>query len=262
MLATEMKALVLAAPGPFAWASPEDLWSLKELYGQTRSFNRLAHMAQASQLRVAANEKWSQHGGQLGPRAKRMSDLQARTDFAARRYMWGDWYARSHLLVLHRNRIDLAMRDISIARVKADLRAQCATNGENAAGDEQEEKVEDEIKKRFQREVQRRIKEAERPNAEERVRFKIERWHLANRPRIAVARILDHLNRLRGSVAPRVQSACFGTVWNRWTTFRRFQRRHSKENRCMLGCEGQAEDSIEHYAHCRAVRRVARSFLR
>ena len=33
-------------------------------------------------------------------------------------------------------------------------------------------------------------------------------------------------------------------------------------NVCLLGCGGLAEDSIEHYARCRAVRAVANSSLR
>ena len=41
----------------------------------------------------------------------------------------------------------------------------------------------------------------------------------------------------------------------------RFQRRGDASNRCVLGCRGAAEDSIEHYCCCSVVRSVARSFL-
>ena len=41
-----------------------------------------------------------------------------------------------------------------------------------------------------------------------------------------------------------------------------WKERSSPANVCLLGCGGCAEDSIEHYVHCRAVRRVANSFLK
>ena len=52
-----------------------------------------------------------------------------------------------------------------------------------------------------------------------------------------------------------------GAIWNRWTTSRRFQQRWTVQNRCLLGCPGEAEDSIEHYAYCRTVWAAARRAL-
>ena len=62
-------------------------------------------------------------------------------------------------------------------------------------------------------------------------------------------------------MAPRVGSACFSTVWNRWTTCRRFQQRRCDENKCLLACSPTAEDSIEHYSRCAVVRRVGATML-
>ena len=76
------------------------------------------------------------------------------------------------------------------------------------------------------------------------------------------AKVLKHLRFVRDLVAPRVQAACFSTIWNRWCTPRRFKNRKSKLNVCLLGCGGLAEDSIEHYSHCKAVRTVANTYLR
>ena len=73
--------------------------------------------------------------------------------------------------------------------------------------------------------------------------------------------IFKRLSQLKDRVAPRVASACFSTIWNRWCTPRRFQRRGSPLNFCLLGCPGLAEDSIEHYARRKIVRRVADRFL-
>ena len=92
-------------------------------------------------------------------------------------------------------------------------------------------------------------------------------WQLPG-PRIEVLparvalRVEKHLQRLRTLVSPRVQAACFSTVWNRWCTARRFGQRHSVRNRCLLGCAGHAEDSLQHYFNCEALRWVAAHFLR
>ena len=81
-------------------------------------------------------------------------------------------------------------------------------------------------------------------------------------PPARVARqILRRLKRLRTLVPPRVQAACLSTLWNHWTTARRFQQRSHPSNRCVLGCPGEAEDSIEHYSRCQTVWRVASSSL-
>ena len=63
-------------------------------------------------------------------------------------------------------------------------------------------------------------------------------------------------------MSPRVTAAYFSALWNRWTTARRFQQRDRPNNRCVLGCGGASEDSIEHYSHCHSVRTVAARFLR
>ena len=67
---------------------------------------------------------------------------------------------------------------------------------------------------------------------------------------------------LSNLVAPRVGSAVFSTIWNRWTTHRRFQRRSEASNRCLLGCAPGAEDSVEHYAVCPCTRELASRYLR
>ena len=74
----------------------------------------------------------------------------------------------------------------------------------------------------------------------------------------AMSRRLLHLATL---VTPRVHAAVFSTLWSRWCMHRRFQQRHRSTNRCVFRCEGQAEDSFEHYCKCPLVHRVARSVL-
>ena len=46
-------------------------------------------------------------------------------------------------------------------------------------------------------------------------------------------------------------------MWNRWCTARRFQ----EDGTCVFGCPGEAQDSIEHYAHCPSQVSFARTKL-
>ena len=50
-----------------------------------------------------------------------------------------------------------------------------------------------------------------------------------------------------------MQAAVFSTLWNRWTTPRRFQ---GRDKRCILCDLEYSEDSIEHYSCSRIVREV------
>ena len=114
----------------------------------------------------------------------------------------------------------------------------------------------------FQKKAYESIKMNRQPNFVYRIREKITRWKLPGVEAKVGAVIANRLMILQGSTAPRVQAACFSTLWNRWCTPRRFGKRSSPANVCLLGCAGWAEDSIEHYVHCKAVRRVANSFLK
>ena len=77
-------------------------------------------------------------------------------------------------------------------------------------------------------------------------------------PRWAATRALNRLNYLHKHASPRVSAAVLSTLWNRWTTARRFQ----FFTPCCLGCSDTAADSIEHYAHCPLARRAAETELR
>lgn len=89
--------------------------------------------------------------------------------------------------------------------------------------------------------VARRITERTSPDSEDRVRSKLARWKLPGIPAHTTRRVYGRLQALRDLVAPRVAAACFSALWNRWTTSRRFQKRHLECNRCVLGCGAGAE---------------------
>ena len=93
----------------------------------------------------------------------------------------------------------------------------------------------------------------------ERIRRKMKRWKIEGPPKesapaFVACRVERHLKQLSNLVAPRVHAAVLSTIFNRWTTARRFQRRGCISNQCWLGCDAGCEDSIEHYAKCPTLR--------
>ena len=118
------------------------------------------------------------------------------------------------------------------------------------------------VRRRFQGAVRDALHTQVFQRPHHRVREKFDRWQLDGLPRVVADRFLDRLVRLKRLFPPRVIAAVFSTAWNRWCTERRFQRRNGPHNRCVLGCGGDAEDSIEHYSRCFAIRRFHQGFLR
>ena len=75
------------------------------------------------------------------------------------------------------------------------------------------------------------------------------------------ARCAGALDRLRALVAPCVTAAVLRTMWNGWSTRRRFQQGWAP---CVLGCSSphdDVQDSIEHYAHCPIILDMSRRYL-
>ena len=134
----------------------------------------------------------------------------------------------------------------------------------------------DAFKRQFQRLAYRRLLMSNAPCPVSRVRSKLERFRLtepAHHPTLHLTirqltpewmgrRSLANLFLLKALVPPRVISAAFSTIWNRWVTHRRFQKRDEAGNRCVLGCSASAEDSIEHYCRCPRTTELASRVLR
>ena len=68
--------------------------------------------------------------------------------------------------------------------------------------------------------------------------------------------------RLKALAPPRVSAAVLRTLYNGWCTHSRFQKRQAHSNICVLGCGGNAEDSIMHYCRCRVTRSIYRKIVR
>jgi hypothetical protein len=245
VLELEKKTLRRVAPGPGQWAIPSDLWHLQESFGQARSYRSVQVTALAAQLRVATWEAHSAGGLHLRVRARELDSLRRCNDHIERITVWSDWYRRSHIGVLHATVSSLESKGVSASSIKSELAGSAIRPWPP--------EVRTRIKKGFQRAAASKILAHLRPNAEFRMRHKIERWKLQGPPGRAATRILCRLEKLRTLVTPRVSAACFSTIWNRWVTARRFQRRGLPCNRCVLGCPGHAEDSIEHYSRCAVV---------
>jgi hypothetical protein len=253
VLLAENAALRKAAPGPAWWAKPEDLWYLKELYGQQRSFKSIGAMAFAAQVRVATWEAATAGGLRVKERARTLRELFNNADYIGRRRAWPNWYANSHILTLEN----------AVSKFEALGTPVNALINDLAGGERQpwSENRTNSIKRHFQQAALRVILMARQPHAEDRIRHKQSRWKLQGLPGANARRVLRRLDLLKSLVTPRVSAAVLSTIYNRWTTARRFQRRTQSCNHCVLGCPGGAEDSIEHYARCHVVRSFGLSFL-
>jgi hypothetical protein len=253
LLDRERQALRIAASGPGNWAVPDDLWRLKESFGLFKSFKSLRVMARSAQLRVYACDATRLKNGGFQRRAAALRDRIFETDQMDTKKTWADWYDRSFLLRIDDNRKEFERGLGTIAQLQRSISAKELL-----------------AQKTFQRKAYQLILQQGEPNAEFRVREKMERWVLGDplrhmsmqltvknlTPAWTSRKTLHNLHLLNQLVTPRVVAACFSTLWNRWTTARRYQRRSHYSNVCQLGCGGGAEDSIEHYARCSQVRLV------
>ena len=98
-LRAEVQGLRKVIKGPGQWAQPEDLWRLKEHYGQSSSCKSIRHTALAAQLRVWRWDPACRHDDY----SKNLTDLHT----ALRHFTnhenwlrWGDWYRRAFALRL------------------------------------------------------------------------------------------------------------------------------------------------------------------
>ena len=115
------------------------------------------------------------------------------------------------------------------------------------------------VKNKFQKCTHKAIASKDAPDDIGRIRAKLKRWNLSGlecTTSIRCARLLKDLKRL---VPPRVVAAVWKTMWNGWTTGRRFQ---EVGHQCKLCCNTEFGcDSIEHYARCPVVRNLCHCFI-
>ena len=245
----EAWALRRAAPGPGRWAVAADLWRLRSAFGLVSRFRSLQWTSMAAQARVFHLEAQAVGGLRIRRRCALLAAAERDTEFIVRRARMQQWLTTSSVRTLA----------AAVARL-VDLGA-----GPLAA----EQALSRSLPRPWPRHVALTVRRGlqrwmtgclEQPSPrwpELRFRHKLARWHLAGFPRRVAATVLRRFRALRPLVAPRVHIATFGTLYNRWTTARRFQQ--SYEGTCWLGCGG--DDSIEHYLRCSHGRAFARAQL-
>ena len=81
------------------------------------------------------------------------------------------------------------------------------------------------------------------------MRSKLIRWKLHGSSGLLGRRAIINFELLARWVPPRVRVAYFKTIWNGWTTTRRFNSLADQPNVCLFGCK-YGEDSVEHYSCC------------
>ena len=106
----------------------------------------------------------------------------------------------------------------------------------------------DVIRRTYQKTVRMAIHNTQRPPHIPRLRHKLERWALPGFPNHNAERTHRALTPpSQPWPPPRVSAATLRTIFNGWTTKRRFQ----AYAKCQFGCSGwHHEDSLEHYARC------------
>ena len=242
------------------------MWRLKEHYGQSVSCKSLFHTARAAQLRVRQCDpgcNQTQHQCDVGDLHTALHDW--RND--ANRVRWAPWYRRSFALTLEDNRQNYTQQVCTVEQLTHEPSHDNQRKNESPSHD---------MKSNFQRNAYNRALQAEPYNASTRNRDKFSRWELhvplknptppntgcrQNTPSWQSRRALANLQLLQQLTPPRVCAAALSTLWNRWCTHRRYQKRHLKSNRCLLGCGSTAEDAIEHYFQCTVTQRILQKQL-
>ena len=246
----EQLALRAAVPGPFEWITKEDLFYLKECYGQCVSFPSLQLVVDSAQKRVYTYENHGYGGLLVRDKFMEIKELILREPLG-RYARWNHWFENGPTQELWRNRLklnDLGLHTNDIIE---------ATSGAPREGEDRATRQR-RTRKAFQKTTRKLLLDLATPYAECRMRHKLERWNLQGRPRVTTSRCLRALQVLRSSTQPRIGAAFLRTLWNGWPTKRRFQ----QYGPCLFCCDATIqEDSIEHYACCKVMADFRRRFL-
>ena len=241
-MAAEQQRLKKVVKGPHAWVEPDDLWRLKEHYGQSSSIKSLQHTTMAAQLRVRLCDPCCTQADYQA----NVADLRTAVYSGCNnnnRLRWALWYQHSSPSTLegnsqhHKQHIGSTEQLIQQPLGNKQQKLKSSSHG----------------KSNFQRNAYNKLLQAEPYNPSTRNRAKMSRWDLhdalkhpapshtscrQNTPAWQSRRALANLQLLQQLAPPRVCAAALSTLWNRWCTHRRFQKRHLVTNRCMLGSEG------------------------
>ena len=267
VLREEVAGIRRTLGGPGNWYDPKcDPYFLKEWYGQNKSFGSLSIISQAAQLRTLHSHNITRQSGRTFNRtsvADMHSALQndlANPDHCFQAGRWRQWYAGSHASVLYRNSRSLAASGLSLQQCLV------AIAGEDPVP--WSDKVKSKQKRSLQKFVTTAIKNKLPQQGLNNIRKHLHRFmdsdagrpsdkisqvmKIPGPPAWVASKVYKNLQRLHSLAPPRVCAAAWRVISNAWCTHRRFQKRTSVHNTCLLGCGG--EDSIEHYSRCAIVK--------
>ena len=251
-LVAEAQAFRDLIPGPGNWCIQNDLWYMADQFGQARNLPSLSHVCAASQKRVQLWENRLQGGLRIVDRFYELRGSMSATAHLDRIVQWESWYQKGPISTLFRNSAKLdgcglnstvMLRNAGWEDIDPDNRAKGIRN----------------VKSKFQSCARMSLARHDQPDKIGRIRAKLVRWKLPGIERHTADRCSRLFPRLAKLVPPRVAHAVWRTVWNGWTSGRRFQK---LSHHCALCCGGLAEeDSIEHYARCRVTRDLCTGFV-
>ena len=248
---SEEAALRSLFPGPGAWCIPEDFHHLQEM-GFPLSIPDATQLSLAIRFRVAHCEATAEGGLAVRARAQQLRQWTSGTEHVDRPARWHLWFQRAFIFQLDKSLAHYAGLGVR----PEDLEDQLVQGAPRPL----RRGLELAARRSFQRAAVAALPSGRRAWLEVRARHKLERWNVAEYPRIRAQRWLDGLRRLASAVPPRVLAAVWRTAWNGWMTHRRFPDGRGVFNRCIF-CGPSAPDAIEHYAACPAVWRFAAASL-
>jgi len=214
-------------------------------------------MALAARTRVALLDKGHRGRGSIQNKAREIRNATNNRDKIDVLSHWYSWWAGNYTFNLERACHEVEKECGSIEQIRVQRKRGIEESG-----------IDEDWRKECQSTLTRNLLASRVQNPVERIRRKLQRWALmdhsihgtvpeGSNPRKNAERCNRNLQWIGSNLPPREGSAVFSTIWNRWTTKRRFQASGS----CLLGCSERASDSIEHYCRCAVVQRVCRQFL-
>ena len=247
----EERTLRTLVPGPYRWASAEDLRRLKRDFCLPQEFSNLQEVSTAARFRVYHREARAAGGLKVRENRGKLDEDIAASVFLERGGRWRQWFRTSFLHNLAAAEAHCRNKGITIQAVEAEA----TSHSQRPWSEAQQHRATTQVQKTA------RTLLGKEDNAQLRIRLrhKMARWELPIHGGRQVERALLILPRLAKLLPPRVQAAIMRTWYNGWCTQRRFQREDG--GTCMLGCLF-GQDSIEHYSTCRHVFEYAKSKLR
>ena len=185
------RVLRLLAPGPGNWVTQHDLENLTS-YGLRLSFRTLNCTAKAAKLRVEIS---------IARDMKTKCDLLRNAHENSWKRPFGSWHYSCFFQNLFHNRVELEAHRITIHNAK---RASTRTTFQNM----------------MRREIQSKF---EPYNAEDRMRHKMQRWHLSGPPGHLARRTLRNMATIGSACRPCVIAMFLRTLWNGWPTSARMR---------------------------------------